>query len=367
MTTLTENDRKLAETLKSLSIEPLTAQQKPRRKTLPWIFGVAITAAVGLGVALVSTGHWVDLQSPLDLERLFGEFEPAAATPMSQTQKVSDTLVDNPSPARIAAREITGSGFVIAPRSTSVFSKYEGAIHSLNVEVGDQVEAGQVLAIIDAPEAQFALEKAKLQKTSADLALKAREIALVQAIATYNRNKILAQRSAISRSAFEQAETNWKSAINLEQQARQDVLSAELAVEIAQEQVDELTIRAPFAGTVTQINARVSDTILARVDSVRESQNLLVLVDTSSLVIDASVAEKAISPLQPGATGEAMLDAFPDQPFEITLQRIAPIVSADRGTINLRLSISAPPEGIRPNMAARIRLLISPQNAQLEP
>jgi multidrug efflux pump subunit AcrA (membrane-fusion protein) len=74
------------------------------------------------------------------------------------------------------------------------------------------------------------------------------------------------------------------------------------------------------------------------------------------MVIDADVAETNIAALRPGLRGEAVLDGFPDRPFAVEVLRLAPVASVEKGTISLRLSFIDPPQGIRPNMAARIRI-----------
>ena len=170
------------------------------------------------------------------------------------------------------------------------------------------------------------------------------------------RTEALAARNAASRQQLEDARTVADRASNAVAQAKQDLANAGLAVRIAEEPVAELTVRAPFAGIVTRLDAHVGDTVLARVDSIRESQSLITITDTTHLVIDADVAETNIAPLRPGLRGEAVLDAFPDHPFSIQIVRLAPIASPEKGTIALRLSLTHPPTDIRPNMAARIRI-----------
>jgi RND family efflux transporter MFP subunit len=237
-----------------------------------------------------------------------------------------------------------------------VFSKYEGRITNVKVDPGDIVEVGQTLVTLDDAGARFALDRANGARTAADLVLAARTIDLAQARATLNRIEILATRDAASMQHLEEARAAFDRASNAVAQARQDLATAELAIRIAQEAVDELTIRAPFTGMVTQLNAHVGDTVLARADSVRESQSLLTVTDATSMVIDADVAETNIAALRPGLHGEAVLDGFPDRPFAIEVLRLAPVVSVEKGTITLRLSFTDPPQGIRPNMAARIRI-----------
>ncbi len=365
MNTLTEHDRKLAETLKSLSLETMTEPPKPRRKAILWITGVLMAAVVPATVMLISPNSAIAIKTAL-----FGALEPATTVRSISLQEdaiESNKLPVDAKPSSPAAREITGSGYVVAPQSTAVFARYQGEITGIAVEPGDWVQSGQPLVILKDPSATLALEQVRATKVSADLVLAAREISLAQTAAAFHRVETLVQRNATSRKDFEDAEAAWMSASNLVDQARQDIISAELAIRIAQEQVDSLTVSAPFAGTVTKLTAHVGDTVLARADSVRESQSLLTLTDMNNMVIDADVAETNTSMLRAGLPGEAVLDGFPDQPFKIELQRVAPVASVEKGTVGIRLSLLNPPAGIRPNMAARIRISVPEPQTQSQP
>lgn len=365
MNTLTEHDRKLSETLKSLSLETKTEHTKPRSNAILWITGGMLAAGVAATVILISQNSAIDIKTAL-----FGTLEPAATVNSILLQK--DAIEGGKLPAGAntsppVAREITGSGYVVAPQSTSVYAKYQGEITDIVIDLGERVQFGQPLIIMEDPSAMLALEQAKAAKVSADLALAATDITLAQTTAAFHRVETLYQRSATSKKDFDDAEAAWKTAANLVEQGRHDIIRAELTIRIAQEQVDSLTVRAPFAGTVTKLNAHVGDTVLARADSVRESQSLLTLTDLNSIVIDADVAESNISLLRPGLHGEAVLDGFPDQPFAVEMRRIAPVASAEKGTIGIRFSLLSPPTGIRPNMAARIRLFVPDPQAQSQP
>lgn len=356
MNTLTEHDRKLAETLKSLSLERPSDTPTPRGKIIRWIAVLLLLATIFVIVAVVSPGVMNDVKTGF-----LGHAQPAKLAQAKQetlgASTNSDGLSPMPQSSEAAPREITGSGYVVAPRSTTVFAKYEGRITRITVEVGDDVKAGQILAVMDDASAGLALEQAKAARASADLVLAARQIVLAQASASFRRVENLAQRNAASRKDLEDAETAWKNALNNAEQGRQDAARADIAIRVAEEQMGELTIRAPIDGTITQVNGHVGDTVLARTDSVRESQSILTLADTTNMVIDADIAETNISLLRAGLQGEAVLDGIPDKPFKIALQRIAPIASAEKGTIGIRLSLINPPVGIRPNMAARIRII----------
>lgn len=365
MNTLTEHDRKLAETLRSLTLEPPADVPTPGRKRIGWIVSLMLAGAIPALVWLV----WPETLRGI-APALPGRAEPAEpqqAADATALRSTSDRAQSSPisRPSASVAREITGSGYVVAPRSILVFSKYEGRVKGIAVDVGDRVEAGQQLLTLEDESASLTLEQEKAAKVSADLVLSAKDITLAQATAAFHRADVLTQRNAGPRKDLEEAEASWKNALAGIEQARQDVVRADLTIRVAQEHVDELAIRAPFAGTVTKLNAHMGDTVLARADSVRESQSLLTLTDTTSLVIDADIAETNLSLLRPGLVGEATLDGIPGRTFRVELQRIAPIVSADKGTIGLRLSLINPPVGIRPNMAARISLSVPETQDQI--
>lgn len=354
---LTPYDRKRAEALTSLSFEPAPGTAKPpnrplRRLILPVCLPALALVAIG-SVAVSQTDTASNIPS------LFSTHPANTISPAKNLEEDQDAggegknTPHNPIPA---GRELTGSGFVTATRTATVFSKYEGRIVGIAVDAGDRVEKGQVLARLEDAGARFALDLAKAAKHAAELTLAARTIDLAQARASLGRTQALAAKDATSNQALEEARTLADRALNAQAQAGQDLLRADLAIRIAEEPVAELTVRAPLAGTVTRLNAHTGDTVLARVDSVREGQSLMTITDTASMVIDADVAETSLALLQPGLRGEAILDGFPGKPFPITILRIAPVITAEKGTVALRLSLTAPPAGIRPNMAARIRI-----------
>ncbi|ACI55539.1 secretion protein HlyD family protein [Rhizobium leguminosarum bv. trifolii WSM2304] len=367
MNTTTEHDRDLAAKLRSLSIEPgalKTEPPKPHslRRLTPRVM-LVLAAAASLAAAL--------FYGPETLQRIetalaglsggdlaiSADRVKARASDGAAVEAVR-TPTDGAKSAAALPREVTGSGYVVAPDIATVFSKYEGRIVAVEVEAGDSVVAGQVLVRLDDAGARFALRGAEIAGRAAALALEARTIELAQARSSFARSERLAGRDAMSAQALEEARTAVDKAENAALQARQDVEKAELEIDKAREQVEALIVRAPISGTVTRLDAHVGDTVLSREDSVREDESLLTITDTASLVIDADVAEANIALMRPGLSGEAVLDGFPGQPFAIAVSKIAPVVSREKGTVTLRLSLTSPPPGMRPAMAARIRLLV---------
>jgi RND family efflux transporter MFP subunit len=353
---VTEREQLLAETLRSLSGAPASEPSLPPepRVRRPGFY---------LGLLLLGTATGVLALQPdamRDIRAMVFDISPSSTTSIDKGVQPSAPAISAP------AGEITGSGFVIAPRTATIFSKYEGTITDVAVEVGDDVSAGQVLVILDDAAARFALDRAREAGTAAALQRAARMIDLRQARTALDRTQRLADANVIAEKALDEARLRFDQASNAVEQAQQGLESADLSIRIARERLDALIVRAPFAGTVTRLDARMGDTVLARLDSVRESQSLLQVTDRTRLVIDADIAEGNLAPLRPGMTGEAILDGFPDRPFPVEVLRLAPIASAEKGTVALRLSLAHPPDGTRPNMAARIRIPLT-TNGDMSP
>jgi len=363
MNTTSGHDRDLAAKLKSLSIEPAAFETEPsgrqaRRRVIPTAV-LALAATASLVVLLYRPDTLQRIETVL--AGFVGEDEAAVSMDGAEAPAVEPARAPpavTPPTQVLPPREVTGSGYVVAPDITTVFSKYEGRIVGVDVQAGDRVAVGQVLVQLDDAGARFALDGAEIARRSAELTLAAKSIDLSQARSSLTRIERLAGRDAMSAQALEEAKTAFDMAENATLQARQDVAKADLDIQRAREQVEALVVTAPIAGIVTQLDAHVGDTVLSRGDSVRENESLLVITDTASLVIDADVAEANIGLMRPGLRGEAVLDGFPGEPFAVAVSRIAPVISREKGTVMLRLSLSSPPSGMRPAMAARIRLVV---------
>ncbi|WP_337269032.1 efflux RND transporter periplasmic adaptor subunit [Oryzifoliimicrobium ureilyticus] len=351
MNTITEHDRKISEALTALSLQQNQNFDDSPRISRRIVIAVGITIMLAASTIVAVRFHPV---ARLSFENATERLPSKPAKGFAERDEASRASSAGAPATPFPPSEITGSGYVVALRATTVYSKYEGEIADIRVEAGEHVEAGQPLIYLRDPGAVFSLEVAKAARRSAGLSVDAKRIELAQALSRLNRNKALA--SVVAGQQLEEAQANWQSATNALAQAEQNETASDLVIGIAQERVDALVLRAPIAGTVTRLNAHIGDSVLARADSLRDTAGLLTIADPKTSVIDADVAETALTTLVTALKGEAVLDAYPGRSFPIVLSRLAPVVSAEKGTISVRFSIPQLPAGIRPGMAARIRL-----------
>jgi RND family efflux transporter MFP subunit len=354
MNMIISQDRQLAEKLRAFSDFPASTQNAApipppgRRAHAPIAGMLAALAAIALfGTALWLTRDTTEAALPVSRSGVAEAPAEDAAAPSAQS----------PAPAPLAM-EITGSGYVVAPQTAPVYSRYAGRIAEIIVEPGDRVIVGQALLRIDDPDSRFAADKAQMAERSASLDVAAARISRDRVEAALRRKEALSARGVISGEQLDDARTAALQAANAAQRAAAALDAAQLTVRIAEARLADLTVRAPIAGTVTQIPAHVGDVTPDRSDAVLDGAGLMTIARFDTLAIDADVAERALGGLRAGLEGEAVLDAFPGRPFTVEISRIAPEINAAKGTATLRLALKAPPPGVRPGMAARIRLTL---------
>ena len=341
-------DPDLSATLASLSLAtPFAAPPPPRRLggSLPLLVVVFALLAGGAAYAFL----------PL---RFFGEDAGrsnavTASVPAADTQ--TQAGIAPASPLATMSRAVTGSGHVIALAEVSVHARRGGTVAELGADIGTRVSSGQVLLRLDDPDLRFALNAAELARDRARLELKARHFDVKEAEAAARRTRTLSAKGALGEQAARDAGAAAERAANRAAQAKGDLAEAELAVSRAVQALEDLTVRAPISGVVTARDARLGEAILAQADA-RGDVALFTITDPDRLALDVDIAETALGDVAVGQRGEAVLDAYPDRPFAVTVTRIAPVASAERGTIALRLAIPDPPPGMRPAMAARVTL-----------
>ena len=107
-------------------------------------------------------------------------------------------------------------------------------------------------------------------------------------------------------------------------EAQLEVARAERAV--ARAALDKMTIRAPIAGTVLQVNVKAGETAAPSAP-----QPLIVLGDLSALRVRAEVDDRDIGSIKSGQPVVVRAAAFPDREFAGKVASVAPIVAAASG------------------------------------
>ncbi len=224
-----------------------------------------------------------------------------------------------------------------------VGSRVSGILKSLSVSIGDEVQAGQILAELDDLEFQARY----------DQALAALEIARVDAhFTTVNRDRVreLQTRGVIADMELDEAERS-------QQEAAAKLKQAEANTRSAQIQLDFTVIRAPVSGVVASVSTQVGETVAASFSS----PTFVTIIDLDRLEIWTYVDETDIGRVQVGQRAAFTVDTYTSTEFQGTVTAIQPKAEIVDNVVNYVTLIgigSTEWKILRPEMTTTVNIFL---------
>ena len=317
------------ELLSALRLEP--AARAPRRARWPWLLLAMLLAGGG-------AAWWWQSQAPVVVRTTL------ATTPAHKGKGQASVL--------------EASGYVTARRQATVASKVTGRVQELLLEEGDTVHAGQVLARLDATDANAALALSKAQRDASAAQLQDLALQMAQATRDLHRQQELAARKLAPPQSVEDARLKLDSLTAREAVQQRQVAVAERNVALAEVGVENTIIRAPFDGVVT-VKAAQPGEIVSPISAGGgfTRTGIGTLVDMSSLEIEVDVNEAYISRVQPGQKVTAVLNAYPDWQLPAHVITLIPTADRAKATVKARIAIDLQDRRIVPDMGVRVSFL----------
>ena len=247
---------------------------------------------------------------------------------------------------------------------------------TLEVEVGDTVAEGDVLATLttDALEAAVAsarsgVASARTAELQAQQAVETAEQAVVAARLNYENifddypSTIAGQPNR--HIALENAQAQQVAAAAQLAAAQQQVLaagpaktSASAQLESALANLEGATLVAPSAGTIVAIASEVGEPIGTTSVGTKGTSGFIILAGLDQFVVTADFAESDVVGISPGQKVSLEFDALPDDPREGEVTQVAPFGVVDPSgasltTYEVTISVPNPPAGLRAGMTAQ--------------
>ena len=256
------------------------------------------------------------------------------------------------------ASVLDASGYVTARRLATVSSKITGKVKEVYIEEGQRVREGEILARLDAQDAEAQRDVARAQLASSQTQLAEAQAQLALAKSNYARNRELAAKQLVSRQALDtaKAELDTRSA-RLDSVKKQVALATDQE-ELAQLGVDNTIIRAPFDGVIVAKAAQPGEMISpisGGGGSIRTG--IGTLVDMDSLEVQVDVNEAYIGRVTPGMPVQAVLNAYPDWKIPGAVIAIVPTADRAKATVKVRVALDSKDPRIVPDMGVRVSFL----------
>jgi HlyD family secretion protein len=296
-------------------------------------------------------------------------------------------------PSRVATvergpmvRSVVATGKIEPIRRVEIKSKANGIIEKLNVEVGDVVDAGDVLAELDKENLRARLREARANLQAAEASLKGAKAQLVKTeIEAEGPDVEFAQRASqraadlyaqklIAQSALDDARSILEVALNRQRSARSslavsrarvsemeaNVAQATASVERAEEELANATIRAPIRATVLTRDVEVGSPVSSILNLGANATLVVTLGDIEEVFVRGRVDEADIGRVQLKQPARITVETFKDKKFDGTVTRIAPIgVEKENVTsFSVEVSIRNPGNELKANMTANAEIIL---------
>ncbi len=273
---------------------------------------------IALIIAVVAT-LWIlsgvknDAEKPVSQQTVSQVEEPAAEL---EQKKIPEVRVQNLI-AQIMEDDVEVTGRTQASRQVIIRAETEGKIASLQVNKGDVVKKGQLLAKVDVGDRAARVEEARQ-------ILKQRKI-------QYDASKKLTEKGYNSRVRLAETESNLQSA------------RAQLTQ--AQEELSNIVIKAPFGGVINDQMVEVGD-------YVSNGSELLEIVDLNPIEISGFLTEKQIGSLHQGDEANAIL--LNGEKIAGKVSFIAAAADLETRTFSMELTVPNEDYSIKEGLTAKI-------------
>jgi RND family efflux transporter MFP subunit len=253
---------------------------------------------------------------------------------------------------------LNASGYVTPRRRATVAAKITGRVVQVYAEEGLHVKEGQVLALLDESDYRVRLNSAKSDRDATAAGLQDLQVQLGNAERELRRTRALEQGGVSSPQALDTAQTlvdSLRAKITLTQQ---QVQAAEERIRVAQQDLDNCTVRAPFAGIVVSKDAQVGEMVSpVSAGGGFTRTGIATVVDMQSLEIEVDVNENYIARVQPGMPVSAVLDAYPDWKIPSKVRTVIPTADRQKATVKVRISFDQLDPKILPDMGVKVTFL----------
>jgi HlyD family secretion protein len=257
---------------------------------------------------------------------------------------------------------LNASGYVTPRRRATVAAKITGRVVEMLVEEGMAVGEGQVLARLDDAEARRRLELARADREVAVATIAETEVNLEDARRTLRRTEELFRQEVVGEQDLDHARAAAEALAARLESLRREVAAAGARVSLAEEDLANCTVRAPFAGIAVSKDAQVGEMVSpVSAGGGFTRTGISTIVDMQSLEIEVDVNESHIAKVQPGQRVEATLDAYPEWKIPAGVRTIIPTADRQKATVKVRIAFDALDPRILPDMGVKVSFLGEPE------
>ena len=271
-------------------------------------------------------------------------------------------------------RAVEVVGTLAAVDEVTISSEAEGRVSKLLADLGDRVRAGQVLVELDREKSGYNLAQQKAAHARALAKFGAADSAhlppiektpdvqkaqaeLVQAKQSFERAQELHKRQLVPKQTLDDAETmlqskqaSYDASLQNAKNLRADIDASEAAMKLADRQLRDTDIRAPFDGYVQK-------RLVSLGEYVKVQTPVMSVVRIDPLKVTAEIPEKMAPWIKIGEGVDLHVDAYPDTPLTGKISRISPAVNTATRAFPFEALVPNGDALLKPGTFARVHIV----------
>ena len=264
-------------------------------------------------------------------------------------------------------------GTLAAQEEVMISSEAEGTVSAIRADLGDRVLAGSVLIELDREKAKYKLDQAKaafeqalakygaaaagqlppieqppdVQKAAAELAQA--QQAFDRAKELHSRELLPAQQLDDASAALSSKKAGYASALQGAKNLRADIDAADASMKLADRELRDTSIRAPFDGYVQK-------RVVSLGEFVKAQTPVMSVVRVDPLKVTAEIPERMAPWIKVGQPVQLSVDAFPGRVIAGTMARISPAVNPQSRAFPFEALVPNAGAELKPGTFARVRI-----------
>jgi RND family efflux transporter MFP subunit len=270
-------------------------------------------------------------------------------------------------------RSLEVVGTLAAEDQVSVSSEVDGVVHRVLADLGDRVASGQTLVEIDREKLQYNLDQQRAAHARALAKYGASDAGHLPAVADtpdvrraaaeleqakqgFERVSALHKSQLIPQQMLDDADTtlrlkraSYDAALQQAKNLQADIDASAAALQLAERQLRDTFIRAPFDGLIQQRMVSIGELVKAQMP-------VMTVVRVDPLKLRSEIPERMAPWVKVGQALTLRVDAFPEKTFAATVSRISPAVSTETRTFAFEALAPNAEALLKPGTFARVRL-----------
>ncbi len=245
------------------------------------------------------------------------------------------------------SNEASYSGQLYADKNVLVSPKTTGKVESINVKVGDQIQKGDILFILEKDDAEDRVEQANASLNSARAAYNMTVEQIEKSKTDFERYKTLYENGAISKADYEKAKLS-ASDRSIES-AKSNLNQAQVAYNQAIEAMDHIYIKAPISGTVYSIDIEIGE-------YASNNKSAVGIADYENVFIQIDVTEDIINELHPEEEINIEIPAIQSSEITGIIDTVSPVANEKTQLYPVKIIVNNSNHQLKPGMFTNVTI-----------